>query len=151
LKKSHKKIIGRRELVDFPDLELFGVEAKIDTGAYTSSIHCKDVEHFNVKGVSYVSFVLLDPSHALYDNKKITMPLHEKTQVRNSFGHTEDRCVILTKLSLFGFEYSVELSLSDRSLMDYPLLLGRKAIKGRFIVDVSKLHRWYNSTKKNSV
>jgi len=140
MKRYTRKIIGRRELVNFPDLNLTNVEAKIDTGAYTSSIHCKEVKRFQKEGMDYVSFVLLDPGHPLYENKPVEWPLHKIRDVKNSFGAVEKRCTIKTRLSFFEETSVIEISLADRSLMDYPLLLGRKAISKKFVVDVSKIH-----------
>jgi hypothetical protein len=138
MKKKRKKIIGRREVVDFPELEIMGIEAKIDTGAYTSSIHCKDVKCFERDGKELVSFLLLDPSHPQYENEPYVWTVYERKQVKNSFGQTEERCVILTTIVIYNQSYEIELALADRSQMEYPVLLGRKAIRRRFLVDVSK-------------
>ena len=140
MKRSKKKIIGRREMVAFPDFELYDIEAKIDTGAYTSSVHCKDITHYQKDGSDYVTFILLDDNHPLFADRPLHWPLHSTTMVKNSFGQTEERCVIKTKIQFYGELYDVELSLADRSAMDYPVLLGRKAIRKRFIVDVSKVN-----------
>jgi hypothetical protein len=140
MKPVNRKIIGRRELVNFPGLGLSGIEAKIDTGAYTSSIHCKEVKSFTKSEIEYVSFMLLDKEHPLFDNKLITAPVYKKKSVKNSFGQAEQRFVIKTMIDFFDEYYEIEISLADRSLMDYPLLLGRKVLRRRFIVDVSKIH-----------
>lgn len=138
--KKKKKVIGRREYVDFPQLGLEGIEAKVDTGAYTTSIHCEDIKHFEQNGVPYVSFVLLDESHSQYHGHTYMWALYKTKQVKNSFGQTEERHSILTQIRLFDEIYNVELQLADRSQMDYPVLLGRKALKKRFLVDVSRMH-----------
>jgi hypothetical protein len=140
MKPYARKIIGRRELVDFPDLGLNSIEAKIDTGAYTSSIHCKMVKHFKRDNREMVSFILLDPQHPLFENQPIEWPLYKIKTVKNSFGQAEQRYVIKTRISFFNELYEIEISLADRSLMEYPLLLGRKALKKKFVVDVSKIH-----------
>jgi hypothetical protein len=139
-KRAPKKIIGRRETVDFPELGLFGMEVKIDTGAYTSAIHCNEVTLFEKEGREYLSFVPLDPEHVQFDNRAVESPLYKTKQVKNSFGQTEERFVIKTKIAIYGEKYDVELSLADRSAMDFPVLLGRKALKRRFLVDVSKVN-----------
>jgi hypothetical protein len=147
-KKRKKKIIGRREYVDFPQLGLEGIEAKVDTGAYTTSIHCEDIKHFEQNGVPYVSFVLLDESHSQYHGHTYMWALYKTKQVKNSFGHTEERYSILTQIRLYDEVYNVELSLADRSQMDFPVLLGRKALNKRFLVDVSKIHCAVKKKKK---
>jgi hypothetical protein len=140
MKPYSRKIIGRRELVNFPGLGLKEIEAKIDTGAYTSSIHCKDLKHYKKNNQDYVSFTLLDPEHPLNEKNEVEWPISKVKKVKNSFGQVEERYVIKTQISFFDELYDIEVSLADRSLMDYPLLLGRKALKKKFIVDVSKLH-----------
>jgi hypothetical protein len=146
MKYVNRKIIGRREHVNFPELGLENIEAKIDTGAYTSSIHCKEVKQLKKNNNEFVSFTLLDPEHPLFENEPIEWPLFKIKQVKNSFGQVEKRFVIKTKISFFDELYEIEISLADRSLMEYPLLLGRKVLKRKFIVDVSKLH--YAPNKK---
>ncbi len=133
-----KKIIGRTEKVSFPDLDIFEIDAKVDTGAYTSSLHCHHIELVN--GKKEVTFFVLDPSHPEFNKKKITHVISDIRNIRSSNGLTEERIVIKTIIRMCGEEYPVELSLSDRSEMRYPLLLGRKFIKNKFIVDVSKTY-----------
>ena len=146
MKPKIRKIIGRREWVSFPELGLINIEAKIDTGAYTSSIHCKEVKQFSKSGRDFVTFLLLDPIHPLFENKLIEWPVYKIKPVKNSFGQVEDRIIIKTKLDFFDKHYEVEISLADRSAMDYPVLLGRKVLKKRFLVDASKVH--YASKRK---
>lgn len=136
------------EIVDFPELGILGIEAKIDTGAYTSSIHCRDVSHFEREGKEFVSFLLLDPSHPQYESNHIIWPLLSRNQVKNSFGQSEERYVIYTRMVMFGESHDVELSLADRSQMEYPVLLGRKAIRKKFLVDVSKTNLSYKAKLK---
>ena len=152
MKRRTKRIIGRREIVDFPDLGLLGIEAKIDTGAYTSSIHCAEVHEYDREGVPFVSFLLLDPDHPQWTQTPIHWPLARKKMVKNSFGQSEERFVIKTNLVMFEEPFEVELSLADRSAMDYPVLLGRKAIRRRFLVDVTRKNksRKFNARKKKA-
>ena len=140
MKKRSKRTVGRIEKVDFPDLVLSGIEAKIDTGAYTSSIHCESVKAIIKDGQEYVTFTLLDAHHPLFHKKKFTLPLKAEKLIKNSFGQAESRYVIQTKVVLFEEIFDIELSLADRSQMDYPVLLGRKLLKKRFIVDVSRIN-----------
>lgn len=133
---GQKKIIGRVEKVDFPDWNIFDIDAKIDTGAYTSSLHCHEIDLDSEK--QNVSFFVFDPSHPEFEQKRFDSPVHDIRSIRSSNGLAEDRIIIKTTLSIIGEDYPIELSLTDRSEMRYPVLLGRKFIKGRFIVDVSK-------------
>lgn len=128
-------IIGRLEHVSFPEWDLIDLDAKIDTGAYTSSLHCHHIEKV---GEDKIRFNLLDPSHDIYNEKLFELPIHKEKTVKSSNGMTEQRFVIKTKMRLLSNLYTVELSLTDRSEMKYPVLLGRKLLKGRFLVDVSQ-------------
>ena len=132
MKRRYKRTIGRIEKVDFPELHLNGIEAKIDTGAYTSSIHCESVKSIIKDGAEFVTFTLLDAHHPLFHKKKYTLPLHAEKIIKNSFGQAESRYVILTKITLFEEVYDIELSLADRSAMDYPRSSWKKAFKEPF-------------------
>jgi hypothetical protein len=137
--RPEKKLIGRREIVSFPDLKIDEIEAKIDTGAYTSAIHCSDIhEEVNPDGSKVICLDLLDPSHPQYDHKKLRFAEYDFREIRNSFGDVQERYVITTRIQLFDEIIETEFSLSDRSDMKYPVLIGRKLLKGRFIVDVSR-------------
>ncbi|MFP8488310.1 ATP-dependent zinc protease [Gracilimonas sp. Q87] len=134
-----QKIIGRTELVDLPEWNFNDLEAKIDTGAYTSSLHCHDIEAFEKNGESWIKFFLLDPDHEAYNKQEIIMPVHDKREVKSSNGESELRYIVKTKVLFFKDPYIIEFSLTDRSAMKYPLLIGRKFLqKGPFLVDVTK-------------
>ncbi|MEX0999705.1 MAG: RimK/LysX family protein [Thermodesulfobacteriota bacterium] len=149
-KQEIKKIIGRKDKVDFPKMRLYDVDAKIDTGAFTSAIHCHNIKITEKDGQKYVSFYLLDPTHPDYNEKRFRVPLHAKKRIKNSFGKSEERCIIKTLITLFGEKFEIELSLSDRSKMEYPVLLGRKLLKKGFVVDVSKSNLSYKQKLKRS-
>ena len=143
-KKSLKTVIGRKELVDFPSLKLFNINAKIDTGAFTSAIHCKELKVVKRDGERFVKFKLLDPSHPGYSEKEHRCKIHARKKIKNSFGQSEDRYIIKTKIVFFEQVHDIELSLSDRSKMDHPVLIGRKFINNKFVVNVTK----FNLSKK---
>ncbi|GJM15567.1 MAG: ribosomal protein S6 modification protein [Thermodesulfobacteriota bacterium] len=137
-KLDNKKLIGRKDKVDFPKMRLYDIDAKIDTGAYTSAIHCHNIKISEKDNVKYVTFNLLDPSHPDFNEKRFRVPLHAKKRIKSSIGKSEERCIIKTSITLFGEKFEIELSLSDRSKMENPVLIGRKLLKKGFIVDVSK-------------
>ena len=131
-----KLVIGRHDRADFPELGLRGLRVKVDTGAYTSAIHCHRIrEYTDDAGRATLSFVLLDPSHPEYDGHTYTSQRFRQKPVRSSNGNREVRYLIKTKIRLFGRDYPIELSLSERGEMRYPVLLGRRLLRGRFIVD----------------
>lgn len=138
--KKNLAIIGRLERISLPDWELSDIEAKIDTGAYTSSLHCHHINAFKKEGEDYVKFHLLDPSHDIYEDKLFEMPVYRTKKVKSSNGYTEERYVIQTNICVHNIEVLAEFSLTDRSEMRYPVLLGRKLLNGHFLVDVSRKH-----------
>lgn len=144
---SSLKKLGRLELVSFPEWELFDLEAKVDTGAYTSSLHC---HHIEKTGKGKVRFNLLDPSHDTYNEKHFELPIHREKAIKSSNGVTEKRFVVKAAIRIFEEQFDVELSLTDRSEMKYPVLLGRKLLRGRFLVDPSKKFMANRDSKKRT-
>jgi hypothetical protein len=137
-KNRNLPIIGRLERIDFPEWDLYDIDAKIDTGAYTSSLHCHHIKAYEKNGEEFVKFNLLDPSHETYNDKLFKLPIHRKKVVKSSNGETEERFVVKTKVKMFDRLLTAELSLTDRSEMRYPVLVGRKLLNGRFLVDASR-------------
>lgn len=134
--QKEKLIIGRREEIDFPDLGLFGIIAKIDTGAYTTALHCHDIKEKN--GVLH--FKLLDPSHPEYNEQDQKFTEYSQKEIKNSFGEIEKRYIIKTIIQIGEKRIKAVISLSDRGSMRYPVLIGRKLLKNRFVVDVALLN-----------
>ncbi|MBN2807380.1 MAG: ATP-dependent zinc protease [Prolixibacteraceae bacterium] len=139
-----KLIIGRKDLANFPELELENIAVKIDTGAFTSSIHCDKIEEIEHEGESAIRFQLLDPTHEWYNGKTFVFKKYKLKKIKSSSGHSELRYIIRTKIELFRKIYPVELSLSERGDMKYPVLLGRKLLRKRFLIDPSKQNLSYN-------
>ncbi|MGK9117046.1 ATP-dependent zinc protease family protein [Olivibacter jilunii] len=139
------KIIGWKETVDFIDFKLYNVPAKIDTGAKTSVLHCKFIELVKVKRKNFVRFIPLDDNFG-GNGTVYVLPYHKERKVKNSFGSEENRFIVKTAISIFNENHEIEISLRDRSGMEFPMLLGRSFIRKRFLVDVSKS----NLSKKES-
>jgi hypothetical protein len=139
-KPSTIMLIGRREIVSFPSLELIGLEAKIDTGAYSSALHCKDIELKEINGITHLCFKLLDDTHPEYKDKECRFTKFDKKIIKSSFGESEERYLIKTSIILAGKKISLIISLTDRTNMKYPVLIGRRLLNKKFIVDVSKKH-----------
>lgn len=144
---STPKIIGRIELVDLPKWKFYGLEAKIDTGAYTSSLHCHHIEPFTKNEEQWIRFYMLDPDHEAYNDQKLELPIHDQREVKSSNGERELRYFVQTEIQFYDNIYTIEFSLTDRSAMKYPLLIGRKFLKkGPFLVDVT--HKNISHSKK---
>lgn len=127
-------VLGRYDRVDLPDLGLSDIHAKIDTGAYTSSLHC---ERARVVG-GKLEFVLLDREHPEFTGMKFVFDNFERKYVRNSFGEVEKRFVIVTSITLFCEDITTEFSLSNRGSLKFPILIGRKILRNRFLIDVRR-------------
>ncbi len=130
--KKAKQVVGKCEVINFPDLGLYDISAKIDTGAYTSALHCHDI--FEKDGVLH--FKLLDPTHPEYNEQDQKSTDFYKKEIKNSFGESEERYVIKTRIGIGNRTFKSLISLTNRGTMRYPVLLGRKLLKRRFIVDV---------------
>lgn len=128
-----KTIIGRAESIVF---EIHGAEqipAKIDTGAYSSSVWASNItEHDGV-----LSFVLFDKDFIGYTGKVISTKKFSRVRVENSFGESERRYRINLKVIFCGKKFLSGFTLADRANKTYPVLIGRKLLKGRFVVDVA--------------
>jgi len=140
----NKQTIGRIDIVDFPKLKLEDIAIKIDTGAYTSSIHCKDIEE--IDGVLKCKF--LDETHPNYNGKEFTFKNYDVVYVRSSNGSAEIRYSILSNIKIYGKVYRITLTLSSRDDMKYPVLIGRKFLNHKFIVDTEFSNLSFEETKQ---
>ena len=134
--KSHKSltIIGWREWLDLPDLAIHAIKAKIDTGARSSALHAFDLETFEANGCSMIRFQV----HPYQRNSHYTITaeaeLLEWRHVRSSGGHSQYRPVISTQVHLGGYCWPIELTLTNRDVMGFRMLLGRQAVRQKFLV-----------------
>lgn len=129
-------IIGWREWVALPDLGVGAVKAKIDTGARSSSLHAWDVEEIDGgAGPARVRFVLHPAQRDLSPTVAAEADLIGMRDVRSSNGEVESRPVIRTTLVLAGRSWPIELTLTRRDQMGFRMLLGRRALRRRFVID----------------
>jgi hypothetical protein len=132
-----KITIGRTDKADFPELSLSEIDLKIDSGAYTSSIHCSNINKITVNGASLIQFTLLDPEHPFYNNKEFTFKNYASKIVKSSNGASEMRFMILTEIFIFNKNFPIYLTLSERKDMKFPILLGRKFLNKKFVIDTT--------------
>lgn len=132
----HKVIVGRSELLHFMDGGIEDIPAKVDTGAYRSAVHASDIE-LSDDG-KQLTFTLLG-NHPVCGvlAHKITTDQFTKVWVSNSFGQREERFEVKLRVKLGPKIFTAAFSLADRSKKIYPILIGRKMINGRFLVDTS--------------
>lgn len=135
--KAVKQIIGRVDRIDLPEFGIKDLECKIDTGADTSSIHCTNIRVVEKADGEYLKFRLLDKKHPLFSKETHIVDQFTEKQVKSSSGHSETRFVIKTKAVIFGKSYPITFTLSDREKMKYPVLIGKRFLKNKFLVDVT--------------
>lgn len=125
--------MGWRELVALPELGLAAVPAKIDTGARTSSLHATVLDRFERNGRNYVRFAVdFGRQHVRQVCEAVQV---DRRGITSSNGETQMRLIVKTPMRIGAVEFRAEISLADRSDMQFPLLIGRTALRRRFVVD----------------
>ena len=127
--------IGWREWATLPQLGIHRIKAKVDTGARTSALHAFDLDYFEDSLRLMVHFKAHPRQHDTSLTVEAIAPVLEKRPIRNSGGQTQERPVILTTVSLGQQPWTIELTLTNRDVMGFRLLLGRTAIRQRFLVN----------------
>lgn len=133
-----KRIIGRIDKADFPEFSIEDIDIKIDSGAYTSSIHCSNISEIVVNDEKMLKFTVLDAKHPQYNSKVYTTKKYTSKKVKSSNGISEARFMIQTKIIIFNKSYSIHLTLSERKDMKFPILMGRKFLNTKYIIDTTK-------------
>lgn len=143
-------VIGWREQVALPDLGIQQIKAKIDTGARSSALHAFDVEIFNRDGKRMVRFKIHPYQRDTHRSVTAEAELLDQRQVRNSGGQAQVRPVIQTTIELNDYTFPIELTLTNRDVMGFRMLLGRQAVRRRFLVDAGKsfLHSQTGNNKR---
>lgn len=132
-------VVGWRELVSLPKLGLSGIPAKIDTGARTSSLHAHVLEDFLRDGERFVRFAV-----DWGGERHFCEAIHVDVRgITSSNGDKQTRFVIKTPLTIGNLRFRAEISLADRSQMQFPMLIGRTALRRRMVVDSG--HSWLQS------
>ncbi|MEQ8463909.1 ATP-dependent zinc protease family protein [Coleofasciculus sp. E1-EBD-02] len=143
-------IIGWRERVALPDLGIAQIKAKIDTGARSSALHAFDVEPFSRDDKTMVRFKVHPYQRDTHRTVSAEAELIDQRQVRNSGGHAQLRPVIQTMVELNGERWLIELTLTNRDVMGFRMLLGRQAVRKRFLVDAGRSFV-QSSTRKRTI
>ena len=147
-KERKKRVVGWRENAALPDLKIKQVIAKIDTGANIATIDAADIKFVTRKDVKYVKFTVKKRNNTV---RKTSAPLAGFKRIRSSNGDVERRPYIKTDILMDGITKNIELTLTDRGPMDYTMLIGRKALGRRWMVNpsISFLTSPNGKTKKN--
>jgi hypothetical protein len=136
LKSKHRKlkIIGWREWIGLPDFAIPHLKVKVDSGARTSALHATKIRYLKeADGLTWVSFVITE-NMSPQRTKRVRAPLVEKRRVKSSMGHASIRPVVRTTIQLGDETWSTEITLVNRDPMGFRMLLGRTALKGRYMI-----------------
>jgi hypothetical protein len=131
---SRIRTIGRHTLISLPDFKLTDIPAKIDTGAYSSSIWSSNINVVDDE----LQFTLFNKQSPFYSGKLIKTKTYKVLSVRNSFGHTELRYKVPLRVNIEDRLMKIQFTLSNRSANRFPVLIGRRTLQSRFVVDVSQ-------------
>jgi len=133
---KEKTFLGRVEWVKIKDPE-FEIQARVDTGAKTSSIHAENIKELQINGEPYVQFETLDN-----EDKKHTIVRRvvARTRVTSTSGETSNRYVIRSAITLGHKTHDININLNDRNKLNYKMLIGRNLLIGNYIVDVAESH-----------
>ena len=144
------KTIGWREIIALPQLKIDRVKAKIDTGARSSALHAFEIEEFTNNGKLMIRFKV----HPRQHNSKITAvsqaELLEYREVKNSGGKIELRPVIKTEVMIEKQKWFIDLTLTNRKLMGFRMLLGREAVRNKFLVDPGRSYLQSERKERNN-
>ncbi len=140
--------MGWREWVSFPEFAVEKVKAKVDTGARTSALHAENIFVFEENGVQKVKFVIRPKQKNRKKKVIITATLLSERLVRSSTGYASYRPVILTNITIGNDTWPVEITLVNRDIMGFRMLLGRNAVKKRYLIDPGRSFLLSKSIRK---
>ncbi|QNI03020.1 ATP-dependent zinc protease [Halomonas sp. SH5A2] len=141
---ENKTLLGRNEWVGLPSIGTY-LKAQVDSGANTSSLSAREITPFERDGEDWVRFKLaLNEDDVVVESVRdewIEAPIERRVRIVQASGE-ESRLVISLLLTLGPLSENVEFTLSDRSHLDYPVLLGRRFLLDISIIDVAETYRF---------
>lgn len=148
VQEADRPVIGWREWVSLPAWLDLPIKAKIDTGARTSAIHSFGTRRFSDAGTPMVEFILHPLQRRSLPEYVCTAPIKDERWVRSSNGERELRIVVETEARLGAISWPIELTLAARDMMGFRMLLGREAVRRRFLIDPGRSFRQSRRTPK---
>jgi hypothetical protein len=128
-------VAGWREWVSLPGIGVPWLKAKLDTGARSSALHAFDIVPFERDGALWVRYAVHPWQRSAADATTTESPVHDRRQVRSSSGHADERFVVLAQVRIVATTVTAEVTLSRRDEMGFRMLIGREALRQRFLVD----------------
>jgi len=117
------------------------MKAKIDTGARSSALHAFGIEPFERDGQPWVRFSVHPWQRSALDTTVVERPVHDVRHVRSSSGHAQERFVVLLDVRILDEVVTAEVTLTHRDAMGFRMLIGREALRRRFLVDSARSYR----------
>jgi len=139
MESKEKAIIGRLESIALPDLGIDDMQVRVDTGAKTSSLHVDNIVKYMQNGKPWVKFDIHPDIHNVEKLISCKAVISDIRKIKSSNGTAEQRYVIETPMTLGKETWPIEITLTDRTDMNYLMLFGREAIGKRLLVDPSKV------------
>ena len=136
--------IGWREWIYLPKYEDYAIKAKVDTGARTSALHATQIKEYDNNGNKLVSFRL----HQSNKHIEISTKLIRYLKITSSFGDSEIRPLIRLKIRLGERSWFTEVTLTKRTRMTYPMLIGRNTLMKKYLIHS---HKSYLTGKNNLI
>ncbi|WP_425408325.1 ATP-dependent zinc protease [Hyphococcus sp.] len=134
-KRKPRLRIGWREWTSLPDLNVENINAKIDTGAKTSAIHAFRIREIDLEGEPHVEFFLHPVQRRKRPEVYCCAPIADRRVIRSSNGQEEERYVISTRLRMGPRTWKIDLTLTNRDAMGFRMLIGRDALRRKFLID----------------
>ncbi|MDD2659072.1 MAG: ATP-dependent zinc protease [Methylococcales bacterium] len=128
-------LLGWREWVGLPELNIEQIKAKIDTGARSSALHAFAIDPYRKGGQRWVMFSIHPRQRHSDMSIECHAPIKDRRLVSDSGGHKQRRYVIETQIILGQSIFTAEMTLTNRDSMLFRMLIGRTAMSKRFIVD----------------
>jgi hypothetical protein len=132
---GEKLIIGNKEKISFPDQRRYNIVARIDSGAKSSSVHCDEIWEEEIAGKKVLCCHFLKRSRRV-----VRFNQFKRKRIKSSNGQVERRYIVEVRISLGSCEKVTQVSLTDRSTMNYSVLLGRRFLEKDFLIDVSRTY-----------
>jgi hypothetical protein len=146
-----KITIGRKDKIDIPAFHIENIPVKIDSGAYSSSIHCSLIQVVETGKGQVLEVVFLDETNVNFSGEKFVFSDFKMKKVKSSTGDEQMRYFVKIPIYLFGKEYITDFSLTRRNGLRNPILLGRKLTSHQFIIDTSLTNLSYKFKKANQI
>jgi hypothetical protein len=131
-------VIGWREWVALPELNINNIKAKVDTGARTSALHAFRLKPFEENGQAKIRFDIHPIQHNTDLIVTCTANIVDRRLVTDSGGHEEERFVICTPITIAGQTWPIEITLTERENMLFRMLLGRSALRKHFVINPAR-------------